>query len=165
MWYPVCQGFLPLFCVRLDLCDSRLGISHGQSQPGSKGTLGIAVTEPVWWIPLCWQIEAFVCRTLHGGKAGEGAVTMWHEIREGSSVWRRFSWGFSSRLQAYRSAIAISYASSCCYLLHAGINIMFSWHVKLHSPTDSSKESCREDCKVLVKILFIEWSHNGVCRG
>lgn len=35
LWYPMCQGFLPLFCVRLDLCDTRCGISHGQSQPVS----------------------------------------------------------------------------------------------------------------------------------
>lgn len=69
-----------------------------------------------------------------------------------------FSSGLSSKLQAYHpSAIDISYASFFfCFvnLLHANMNTVFSQCVKLHSPTDSTKESCRGDCKALVKILF-----------
>lgn len=72
MWYPTCQGFLPLFYFRFDLCDTRSGISLGQSQPvRSKEALANAVTGPVWWIPLCWQTRVFSCRTLREGKAGQ----------------------------------------------------------------------------------------------
>lgn len=53
-WYPVCQGFLPLFYFRFGLNDTTRGISRGQSQPvGSKEALANVVTEPARWIPLC----------------------------------------------------------------------------------------------------------------